>query len=509
MEILYARRHQADLLMQLLRLVLTIIAGLVVGPVLAGSEHDLDLGSGTCDARTKFDPSDIRRDRQVEFGCPNRTDHNFQLIPALYEVPGSPLSRSRDARLPDSVDLRDWCTPTQITNGAGACFQAAVTHLCSTADNSVGAGTLLLPPGRIKVESPISVPCSFVNIIGSGRQATTVSLAFNGDGFIIGGQGANEVRQHSMSDFTITSDTSVRKSGAHVKLNHVYNVLFTAMHLEDAIRGFDFYQTNNVTVRDTVIAPNQAASDYGIYWHAPGDGSARSDTLMLHGVVIEGSWSHATGLRWEGFCQTLVTTGLRILHMDNGIIIENPDASESYVPGFLNAFDLELEGFRNRALTIAAGAEYKFVGSDISNLSGGDPKQGNADQDAVWIGADLSASITRAVSFSTTRIGISRRQGMFSDARNVQLSNVIFYSTSLAGSAAYPALILGSNSQDVQISNLTAEEFGGAGRASHAVRISSGARRVQISNLNARGVLTGSIDNAAGGQVQAVNVMGP
>jgi len=234
----------------------------------------------------------------------------------------------------------------------------------------------------------------------------------------------------------------------------------------------------------------------------------RSDVLTLHNVVIEGHWSDATGLMWEGFANTLVATHLRILHSKYGLRVANPAHSASFFPSFLNAFDLEMEGFKTRALTIDGGSDFKIVGSDINNLSGA-AEQGGADDVAVRIASDAGASYTRGVSIVGTRIGGSASSGLVSDSRDLQLSNVIFYSTSGSAAGAAPVMRLGAATYDAILDNIHCEEFGGLARASYCLEIDRGANGVLASNINARYVRRGAIADRGGVGVSVVNVIEP
>ena len=141
----------------------------------------------------------------------------------------------------------------------------------------------------------------------------------------------------------------------------------------------------------------------------------------------------------------------------------------------MNAFDLEMEGFKTRALSIEGGTDFKIVGSDINNLSGGAAEQENADDVAVRVFADADASYTRAVSISATRIGGSRSSGLWSDSRDLQLSSVVFYTTSYAGADAAPVMRPGAATIDAMLSNIQCEEFGA--RPAHPIAFRSiGAR---------------------------------
>jgi hypothetical protein len=87
---------------------------------------------------------------------------------------------------------------------------------------------------------------------------------------------------------------------------------------------------------------------------------------------------------------------------------------------------------------------------------------------------DEGASYTRAVSITVTRIGGSRSSGLWSDSRDLQLSNVVFYTTSYAGAGAAPVMRLGAATNDAMLSNIQCEEFGGAARASYCLQIDRG-----------------------------------
>jgi hypothetical protein len=186
----------------------------------------------------------------------------------------------------------------------------------------------------------------------------------------------------------------------------------------------------------------------------------------------------------------------------------NPSESQSYYPSFLNAFDLELEGFKTRALTIEAGADFKITGSDINNLTGAS-SQGNADDVAVRILADTHASYTRGVSISASRIGNCRSSAIWNDSRDLQLSNDIFYTTSHAGAGMAPVIRLGATSTDSILDNIQCEEFGGSALASHCVQIDAGATSVLISNVNAQYVQTGAINDMGGNLVTVLNALNP
>ena len=269
---------------------------------------------------------------------------------------------------------------------------------------------------------------------------------------------------------------------------------------------------NSVTLRDVTIGLNGANSQFGIFWQDKADGTSRSDVLTMNNVVIDGGWSSATGILWDGFANTVVGTSVRILHSNIGILIENSAHSTKYYPSFLNMFDLELEGFRTSALLIQGGSDFKIVGSDINNLRGGMGVKGVAaetDVQAVQILPDTGYSYTRDISIADTRIGDSGLSGVYADARNVQLNNDIFYSTSALNVGGAAVIRLGQASNGVVINNVTCEEFGGMGQASYCLQVDAGAQNILANGILAQYVRAGAVIDLGAISASYANVLEP
>ena len=383
------------------------------------------------------------------------------------------------------VSILDFCRRDEISRDITACAQRAVDAAGNT-NASFGGGRIFFPAqfSPYVLRGTLTLATSFVGLEGEGPQASFITCANGAQDCIAIGAADKTTRDQSIENLGIFGDGH-KTAGANVKIRNTFNVRVERVQIENCLRCFDIGPANNgTTLRDVIAAPNQPASDYGIYWHSPGDGKQRSDVLTLDNVVIEGQWSNATGILWEGFANTMVASHLRILHMDFGMRITNPAHSASFYPSFLNAFDLEMEGFKTRALSIEAGADFKIVGSDINNLSGAEV-QGHRDDQAIRIYSDAGASITRGIQISASRIGDCQSNGVWSDARDLQLTNISLFSTSLAGSGAASAIRLGPASHDVQLTSVMAEEFGGAARAAHGLQIDAGATNVQVTGLDA------------------------
>lgn len=392
-----------------------------------------------------------------------------------------------------------------------AALQACIDYvsaLVGTGNNN--GAVVLLPAGLLWFTGTINITNSFISIRGPGKQSCYLAFA-NGsnDCIVINGATApgGNLRDVTLSGFGLIG--SGKTGGASIKVLNVYRVLMDDISLDNCIVGVDVgNNTNWVKIRDTVIIPNEASSLYGIYWHCPGDGSARSDVLIIDNVVVECQWSNADCFVWDGACYTLVGSGLRLLHGRYGMRILNTANSGSYFPSFANLHDVEMEGFKNRALDIRGGNDIKFTTFDINNLTAA-ASQGDADDYSIYIDADSTHSITRGVQLVNGRVGLCRSNAVYSDSRDLQISNVIAATSSYAGVGSAAVIRLGANSLNVQISNFVAEEFGGTARASYAIQIDAGADRVCGCNIDATRCNTEAILNNSTGAVGFANVIHP
>lgn len=391
-----------------------------------------------------------------------------------------------------------------------AAFQAAIDAASAlVGTNNYGGAQILIPAGVYVITGTLSITNSFISLVGEGNQATTL-LFSNGASDCISINGATApggtLRDVYIKNMAIKGN-GFKTAGASIKVVNAYRCQFENISIESCITGLDIGGgTNWITLKDLIVVPNQANSLYGIWWHCAGDGSTRSDVLVINNVVVEGQWSNADCFVWDGLCNTLVGSGLRLLHAKNGMRILNTANSNSYYPTFANLHDVEMEGFKTRALDIRGGNEFKFSDFDITNLSG-DASQGNADDYAIYIDSDVTHSIIRGVQLVNGRVGLCRSNAIYSDSRYLQITNVICATASYAGVNNAAAVRLGANSTDVQIINLTGEEFGGTARCSYALQIDSGATRIQGSNVSALYCNTGHILNNSSGQVCFYNVV--
>jgi hypothetical protein len=163
--------------------------------------------------------------------------------------------------------------------------------------------------------------------------------------------------------------------------------------------------------------------------------------------------------------------------------VANTRPSASYFPEFGNLHDLEIEGAAIAGLSIETGHEWKFTNSDITNSSGSSG-QGGADAYAVQCLPDSAYAITRGFMIVNSRIGNSASSGAFLNCRDTQFSSIQFFTTSASGAGVYPVISVGASAQDVVLTNIICEEFGGLAKASHCLTIASGAQRVMAGEID-------------------------
>lgn len=445
----------------------------------------------------------------------DNAEYSFSAMNGRYDIvvskTGFKSHTLTNVELYDKVQASDYGFISSASDNTGA-LQDAINSAQSRVGPGNSNGSIIeIPPGTHNFLGTINITNSFIRLVGAGKQSTFLYFV-NGsaDCIVINGEAAQggALRDSSIEDLGIIS--SGKTAGATVKFLNTYRSGIRNVCIEGGVTLVDVGPNTNASfIEWSTIVPNSANSLHGVYWHCPGSGAVRSDGLAIHNVTIEGQWSNATCVLWEGFAATMSAVELRMLHANYGLRVINPSNSTSYYPQFLNGFDIEAEGFKACAVSIEAGAGFKISGSDFNNLTGYSG-QGNADTYALQILPDIGFSYTRSVQISNSRIGLSRSAGAYINARDVQLSNVIMASTSMAGAGSAPAIKIDSACVDVQLANIRGEEYGGAGLASYAVQVESGATGVQLSNIDGTYCQSGAVNNINNaGNVSLVGAIEP
>ena len=410
-----------------------------------------------------------------------------------------------------TVEITNYCTSTQIATDITNCAQQAI-NAAAPKNSSFGGGIVHFPAdlGPYILLGTLQVPFSFVKLDGDSPQGTFISCKNGANDCITIGNNNSPTRGQAISNLGIFGQGKTGGNG--VIISNTFNVNIENVILGNMVNGIDFAGANNtMTLRNVMVSDNQPNSQYGIYWHDRADGTSRSDALAISNVIIEGNWSNATGFLWDGGASTVTGSTLRILHQQYGMRIMNSAHSQSHYPAFLNIFDLELEGFKLRALEIDGGADFRIVGSDINNLLGNSTpgSKTNSDEQAIAILADTGYSYTRGISIVNSRIGDSHLAGLYSEAVDVQLTNDVFFSTQGGDNPGAPVINLAPSSRDVLLNNIRCEEFGGLGYASYCLQVSAGAQGIIANVIDARYVRIGAINDLGSKGASYVSVLQP
>jgi hypothetical protein len=428
----------------------------------------------------------------------------------------SALSRSIQNWAQDRISVMDFCTAAQAATDITTCAQnainAAAAQIALNSGNS--GGKCVYYPAQYSpynLLGTLVISTSFVCLDGENPQTSYINCANGASDCVQLGQPAPaaNTRDQRVTNLGIIGNGS-KTAGAGIHIQNTYNALVQRVNLDNMIRGADVDTGNNtVTLRDVVMTVNQPTSDYGIYWHDAATGATRSDQLILDNVAISGqnyAGSTTVGIQWDGLANTMSMHHVAALQLNYGLRVVNSAASASYFPAFLNADDLECEGAKQHCVSIEGGEEFKFVNSDITNAHGVGA-QGSADGSALQVLADAGASITHGVEISNSRLGASGTNGLSSAARDVQLSNVQFFGTSLSGT--YPVIDVLGTTNDFQATNIRCQEFGSSLNANYCVQIESGATGVQAHQIDARYVTTGAINDLGGSQTGYADLIEP
>jgi hypothetical protein len=344
----------------------------------------------------------------------------------------------------------------------GLDIQAIPTFVStSSTSNSIGTGT-----------KTFTVASGLSYYIGQNLIASPIGV--NGQSWMYG-----SVTSYSGTTLVLSvSSGQIQGSGTYSSWN---------------ISSLNNQNVNGVTLRDIKISlkpPNSGPfgnynGNIGIYAHCNvADNSStvttsigpRVDVIQFDSVVIEGN-NNGVSLWWDGFVNTLVGCTLRLHGGNFGLYVVNSAQSSYYFPSFLNIFDCEAESFNNNAGYIGAGQCFKIAGSDFNNLAQGTDW-------AFVIDPDTGHSNTQSIQISDTRFGDCQAGGLKINANGVQLSNSTFFSTSLSGNGAYPAISIGANANNVLINNIVGEELNGSRKCLTAVQVVSGSQNTIINNIN-------------------------
>lgn len=410
------------------------------------------------------------------------------------------VNRTIQTKLQDTVSVKDFGAVGNGTTDDTAAIQAAINYV-----QTIGGGIVMFPSATYKILGTLSVTKGNVTLQGQNKQGTILFFS-NGTAdciTVVGTSYASQLYGFEMKNLFINH--SGKTGGRTLVLAYVSQSTVRDVTISSCWTGIEIWVTNNTVFDNVVIAGVTGGASvpatyygsvapqvcYGMWWHAPGDNSARCDQLTTIATTIQALSSGADGFVWDGLAQTWNAFQTTALGCRYGLHVLNSAASASYYPGFGEFDNFNTENMSSIGVLIEAGRTMQFINCNLNNTSGG--SGGSSDTNAVRILADSSASITSSIWFSNTRIGQSKGTALYSAARDVIVNGCSFLPGSTTTTNSVPAIELASPGQDIIVTNSKVSEWGAAANWSYGIQVDLGTTRVLLANNNITGVGTRSI----------------
>lgn len=289
-------------------------------------------------------------------------------------------SRTIQAKLADRVSVKDFGAKGDGTTDDTAAIQAAITYI-----QTLGGGAVYFPSATYKVTGTLTVTGNGVTLLGENRQKTVINFANGAQDCltVIGASYASQLYGFEIKGlyFSHTSKTG----GRSILLAYVSQVTLRDVTLSQAWTGVEIWVANNVvldnfymdgaiggaSVPASYYGSYAPAACYGVWWHAPGDNSARSDQLTTVATTLQLHNSGADGFVWDGLAQTWNAFQTTALGCRYGLHVLNSAVSPSYYPGFGEFDNFNTENISAIGVLIEAGRTFQFVNCNLNNTSGG------------------------------------------------------------------------------------------------------------------------------------------
>lgn len=389
--------------------------------------------------------------------------------------------------------------------GDGTANDTTAIQATINAAQTAGGGQVWFPAGTYKITGTLSVTANNISLVGAGVGATTLNFANGALDCItvVGASQSNQLYYVTIRDFLFTH--TGKTGGRSLVLAYVSQSWIADIFLLDCWTGFELWVTNGISIYNVVfqgIAGGAATpvyyggyspgACYGIFYHAPGDNTGRSDGLTTVNIIAQGLYSGADGYVWDGAAGTWNVFQTTALECRYGMRIKNSAVSASYYPQFGEFNNFVTDGISSIGLLIEGGSTMQFTNCILNNTSGA-TGQGSADTNAVRILSDASGSYTHTLQFSNCRFGLSKQTAVYIAARDVQIVNSVFAPSSTTPSNIYAAVQIAAPAQDVVINGNKMAEWGGTSIWRYGVQVDASTYRVLLVGNNLYSAVTQAI----------------
>lgn len=383
------------------------------------------------------------------------------------------VTQTVQKRLRWSVYVTDFGAVGDGSADDTAAIQRAIDYAAS-----IGGARVLFPAGSFKILGTLNITSNGISLVGYNRFSSKLVFA-NGALDCIVARGVSQA--NSIYGFQLENiylDHTGKTGGRTLYLAFASRAYIRNVAVGNCWTGFEVYVTNDVFMENIILqGVLGGAGAYGLYWHAPGDGSGRSDQLTLIGFTINALYSGADGFVWDGAATTFNGSYITALDCRYGMWVKNTSGSNTNYPQLGEFNNFNSDGMSAVGLRIEAGAEMQFTNAQINNTSGSSG-QGSADTYALEILPDTGASMTRSFQFTNCRIGLSKQSAASISGRDIQFSLCKFAAGSTTPANTYPALHILAPSQDITIVGCGSEIFGNPNDWACGVQVDAGTFRI-------------------------------
>jgi hypothetical protein len=358
-------------------------------------------------------------------------------------------------------------------------------------------GTVVFPAGIFTFLGTINVSNSGVQIKGSGQFITVLRFA-NGanDCIAIAGTGSSNIAGNSVRDLSITG--SAKTGGRAIYFGFANNWIVERVYFNTIWNGIEAYVINTGIIRNCTMAGVTNPSGWCIYFHAPGDGSYRSDELNLHDVVVNPLYSGADGLVIDGWANTVNAYQYVALDVARGLRVLNTTESVAYCPTYGEFVNSVVDGASVRAIEINAGTVWRFTGCEIGNNSGSSG-QGSSDDYAFFVAPDTGHSETSQISAVNCNIGGCKQSAVDVASHDNTFVACTFYQGITSPSNTWSSVIIAAPASDTIIMACKNSYFGDPNAWSYGVTMEPGTFRTLVLGCNFNiGSMNQSINDLSG-----------
>lgn len=472
--------------------------GTVLGPssAVSGNFACFNTTSGTILADCGVSPASIFTNPTITGGSINNTAIGqttptagaFTVLAGSVTAAGSTTTRSLAKRFADVVNVLDYGAKCDGSTDDASAINSAI----AAAQSSSSSAEVTFPSAVCAYQSPLVVTAG-IKLQGSSKGQTHL-LCQTGAAdciYVHGASYASQMFGFQMEDLYL--DHGTKTGGYALDLQYVVRVFIKNIAINNPWNGINVYVTNDVYIEDVDIQGLVGGSGTcAIYYHAPGDGSARADGFTTVNVVSNNLYSGGDGMCWDGFANTWNAFQTTALNSHIGLKITNTAGSNQFFPNFGEFVNFNTDGASAIGCDIEAGTLMQFVDGNCSNTSGSSG-QGSADTYALKIGEDNGGSFTNTLQFTNEKIGLSKSSAAYIAGRDVQFNNTTFVAGSTTINNTVPAVEIATGAQDITFEGNTIRSWGSPTTWKYGVQVDPGTFRVVVVGNNFSGAQTRSI----------------